>query len=324
MEKFEIELKKVFHALANTCLGIEVSETVLIVSDDDCDSKKMGEVLDLGMKDYANEVFLLKMKPRQINGEEPPKLVGEAMSLADVVFIPTSKSLTHTEARRHACSKGARIASMPGIDLKTFMRTMSADYSFIKELTEKLSSMLSQTSDVEVYTDNGTAIEFSIAGKKAIADTGILHEKGSFGNLPAGEAYIAPVEGTAKGIIVFDGTIAGIGILSEPVKVTVVNGIVNKIEGGIEAESLRNLLASVNNSAVYNLGEFGIGTNGCATLSGKILEDEKVLGTIHFAFGDNASMGGNVRVPLHIDGLVKKPTIIVDNAYIMQNGKLMI
>jgi len=55
-----------------------------------------------------------------------------------------------------------------------------------------------------------------------------------------------------------------------------------------------------------------------------ILEDEKVMGTIHIAFGDNKSMGGSVRVASHLDGLVKNPTVWFDDRKIMESGKLLI
>ncbi|MGI9953072.1 aminopeptidase [Moorellaceae bacterium AZ2] len=318
----EVELKKACYTLAKVCLGIKETETVLILIDDD--SQEVGQVLDHSMREYAREVFLLKMKPRQRHGEEPPALVAEAMSLAEVVLAPTSRSITHTEARRQACRRGARVASMPGIDLDMLVRTMGADYVSIKELTERLSSILSQASRVEVRTDKGTDITFSVSGRKAIADTGMLQQRGSFGNLPAGEAYIAPVEGTGEGTIVFDGMIAGVGVLRNPVRVFIAGGRVKNIEGGVEAETLKSLLASVGDQLAYNLAEFGIGTNDRATITGKILEDEKVIGTVHFAFGDNASMGGQVRVPLHIDGVIKNPTVKVDKTLIMQQGKLVL
>ena len=72
------------------------------------------------------------------------------------------------------------------------------------------------------------------------------------------------------------------------------------------------------------MAEFGIGTNDKAILSGLILEDEKVMGTIHIAFGDNKSMGGSVRVASHLDGLVREPTVWFDDTMIMERGKFTI
>ena len=73
-----------------------------------------------------------------------------------------------------------------------------------------------------------------------------------------------------------------------------------------------------------NVAELGIGTNHEAQISGHILEDEKVMGTIHVAFGNNISMGGTCNVGIHIDGVVTKPTVYIDEQKIMEDGKLLI
>jgi len=75
--------------------------------------------------------------------------------------------------------------------------------------------------------------------------------------------------------------------------------------------------------AARNIAEFGVGTLDCARISGNTLEDEKVRGTIHFAIGDNASMGGRVKVPLHLDGIIKSPSVWLDGNEWMKKGKII-
>ena len=87
---------------------------------------------------------------------------------------------------------------------------------------------------------------------------------------------------------------------------------------------MKKLLSSVNNKDAFAVAEFGIGTNYKAKIIGQILEDEKVLGTIHLAFGNNLSMGGVLDVPIHIDGLLKQPTVLLDDVVIMDKGVLSI
>jgi leucyl aminopeptidase (aminopeptidase T) len=55
-----------------------------------------------------------------------------------------------------------------------------------------------------------------------------------------------------------------------------------------------------------------------------VLEDEKAIGTVHIAFGDNKSMGGTIRVASHLDGVIMEPTVSVDGETIMEKGKLLI
>ena len=162
-----------------------------------------------------------------------------------------------------------------------------------------------------------------IAGRAAHASTGLFRERGQSGNLPTGEAYLAPLEGESRGVVVVDGSMAGIGVVTTPIRIAVEDGLATTIEGGEDAARLRDLLEPHGPDA-RNVAEFGIGTNDRAILSGAILEDEKVMGTIHIAFGDNKSMGGRVRVASHLDGLVKRPTVWFDDREIMRDGRLLI
>jgi len=109
----------------------------------------------------------------------------------------------------------------------------------------------------------------------------------------------------------------------EPIRILVKDGFATDITGGAEAKRLVELLEPHGKDG-RNVAEFGVGTNDKAILTGLILEDEKVMGTIHIAFGDNKSMGGTVRVASHLDGLVKKPTVWFDDRKMMEGGLLLL
>ena len=141
---------------------------------------------------------------------------------------------------------------------------------------------------------------------------------------PTGETFLAPVEGTSNGVFVVDGSMAGLGLIKNAkIRIEVENGYATKITGGVFAKKLKLMLDKVGKEA-RNIAEFGIGTNDSAKLSGILLEDEKVMGTIHIAVGNNVSMGGSVNVPIHLDGVVKKPTVWMDGKLLMKDGKLLI
>jgi leucyl aminopeptidase (aminopeptidase T) len=213
---------------------------------------------------------------------------------------------------------------MPAITLDVFVEGMSIDYSMVKSNCDNMLRALEGAKEVRVTSPLGTEVRFSVEGRKFIADTGILTEKGSFGNLPAGEVFVAPVEGTANGVMVFDGAIAGVGTLKTPVKVLVEDGFAVKFEGGDEAQRLKRLLESVNLREAFNVAEFGIGTNPGARIVGNILMDEKVYKTVHIAFGDNSTIGGRVKAGIHLDGIITRPTVHVDGKMIMRDGEWLI
>jgi leucyl aminopeptidase (aminopeptidase T) len=244
------------------------------------------------------------------------------MAKMDVVMCPTSKSLTHTDARRAASAAGARIATLPGVTEEIMIRCMNADYPSIAARTFDLCRRLEQTRAVRVQAPGGTDITMPIEGRRAFASSGLFRKPGESGNLPTGEAYLAPLEGRSNGVVVVDGSMAGIGLVSTPIRIVVRDGYAEEISGGVEARKLEALLEPHGRDA-RTVAEFGIGTNDRARLSGVILEDEKVMGTIHIAFGDNKSMGGSVRVASHLDGLVKTPTVWFDDTRIMVEGRFV-
>ncbi len=316
------KLDKASQTAIKVCMGTKEEEKVLVITDE---VKR-----EIGYSIYENAVrlglksLLAEMKSGRTNGEEPPSEVAELMKKFDVVFCPTSKSLTHTNARREASAVGTRIATFPGITKEVMIRGMNADYNKIAKLTLKLKEILEQGHFIRVTAPAGTDISFEITGRSAFASKGLFHNKSEWGNLPTGEAFLAPIEGTSNGIFTVDGSMAGLGLIkSTNIKIEVQNGYASNITGGILAKKLNAMLDKEGKEA-RNIAEFGIGTNDSAKLSGVLLEDEKVLGTVHIALGNNVSMGGNVNVPIHLDGVIKKPTVFLDDKMIMKSGKLLI
>ena len=303
------------------CMGAKPTESVLVVTDEPL--RQIGMALRLAAKDLGHDVLLLEMLPRATTGAEPPPQVAHLMAMADVVLCPTSRSLTHTEARRAATAAGARVGTLPGVTEAIMVRCMNADYQRIADRTHRLCAAMAETQMIRVSAPGGTEITLPMKGRQPIASTGLFRERGQFGNLPTGEAYLAPLEGESNGVVVVDGSMAGIGVVSQPIRIFVKDGQAADISGGPEAAQLVALLEPHGREG-RNVAEFGIGTNDRAQLSGVILEDEKVMGTIHIAFGDNKSMGGRVRVASHLDGLVKKPTVWFDDRLIMESGRLLV
>ncbi len=302
-----------------TCMNVKSDETVLVVTD--IGKVRIAEALAYASSAVGAETVISLMKMLRQQVKEPPKPVAEAMKNAEVVLIPTSTSLSHTDARREATKSGARIASMPGITEEMMsIGGLTADYHEVAELTYKVAAVLERGKNVEVTTPSGTNLAMNIESRPPLSDTGLYHKAGEWGNLPAGEACLAPVEGTTQGTLVID----SIGeIVKQPLRIIVKNGWATKFEGP-DAKQLENRLKSADKNA-YNIGELGIGTNPKARVTGAVLEDEKVLGTIHIALGDNTSYtGGHTKSKIHIDGILLQPTVKVDGQVIMKNGKLLI
>ncbi|MCD4733641.1 aminopeptidase [bacterium] len=299
------------------CMGLQSDETALVVVDPP--QRELGLLLAESCRNAGAETIFIEINQRGNHGEEPPPAVAAAMLKADVILLPTSKSLSHTEARRRASDAGARIASMPMITTGVMARTMVADYQVIEERNQRLFELLAGGQQARLTSAAGTDLTFSIAGRPFHLDGGLNTKPGDFANLPAGELYCAPVEGTAEGVIIVDGSMAAIGLLNEPLQLTVKKGLVTEISGGEEAEQLEAIIAPYGRAA-RNIAELGIGTNDRAIITGNILEDEKVLGTCHIAIGDNSTFGGTVSVASHLDGILRNPNLEIDGKLLLEKG----
>jgi leucyl aminopeptidase (aminopeptidase T) len=305
-----------------SCMAVKPGESVLVVTDKPL--RAIGHALWDAACEARSEAMLLEIIPRAGHGSEPPAAVAGVMKSVDVLLCPTSCSLSHTEARRAASDAGVRIATLPGITEDCMIRTLTADYSGVAELSVKVARVLTGGREVRVTSPAGTDVSFSIAGRAAHADTGLVRNPGDFSNLPAGEAFLAPVEGTANGRIVFEAAVAGLGKLGDDkITLEIRDGFAISFTGGEPAQALEKMLAP-HGEPGRNLAELGVGTNSHAIVTGKILEDEKILGTVHFALGNNKSMGGEVGVPIHLDGLVQRPSVWVDGKQMMSDGKLSV
>ena len=302
------------------CMGLKPNETLLIVTDEV--KSEIGQALHEVGKTLCKESMLVEIKSREINGQEPPEAVAQLMKMVDVVVCPTVKSLTHTDARRNAVKEGVRVGTMPGITIDAMARCLSADYDKIISLTDFIAEKMEGISTIRVVTEKGTDVTMPVKDRMVIRSKGVLREKGESGNLPSGEVYLAPWEDKTNGKLVIDGSMASVGMIKTPIVIDIVDGYAKTITGGEEAQRLTEILDKSGPDA-RAVAEFGIGTNYKAKLTGLILEDEKVFGTIHIAFGNNLTMGGRISVSSHLDGLVTEPDVYFDDELIMKKGKLI-
>jgi leucyl aminopeptidase (aminopeptidase T) len=244
------------------------------------------------------------------------------MKEADVVLAPTVQSLSHTAARKAASEAGARIATLPGVTEQMLARVMSADMAELRRRGRAIADILDAGTEARITCANGSDLRLGLEGRTAIPDAGELTDRGAFGNLPCGEGFISPDDRACEGKLVVDGTIAEVGIPSEPVTLTVEGGRLTGATGAEGAALVELLTASGDEGRT--VAELGVGTNEKAELSGNVLEDEKLLGTVHVAFGASAAIGGRIQVPVHLDCVVMRPVLTVDGAEIVRDGKLLV
>ena len=298
------------------CLGTKTDEKLLIVADEKTFDLGYGFAV-AGRECGINTTFV--EAPIQDKGE-PPEPVAAAMAAADVEFLLTSMSYSHVQARVKATENGVRIASMPMMTTEIAENYLDADYPYIKKVSEYYADLMSKADTVRAVTERGTDIIFDISGRSGVADTGVLMEKGALGNLPAGEAFAAPIEDKGTGKIVVDGCIAYLGPTEDDVIIDVENGRITSISGGKSADALTEFLKDKDEES-DGIAEFGIGTNPGAKIIGHPLVDEKVWGTIHIAFGTNNTIGGERISNIHYDCIINSPTVWIGDKMVMDKGE---
>jgi leucyl aminopeptidase (aminopeptidase T) len=311
--------------LIETCLNVKPGENVLIVTDTNL--VELAEFLVVLVRGKGAEVSLSTMTPRDAPGVEPPPPVSAAMKTADALMMLTTYSLAPSLARVDAQNAGARILSLEGYSYDILIsEALQADFSEIRPIVEEIATKMTNAEEAKVTSDTGTDIMIRLGIRRAHALHNICHEPGTMGAPPDIEAYVAPIEDTAQGVVYIDGAIAlpEFGLINEPIKITIESGNVVKIEGGCEAKRFKNLLESYCDPEMYRLAELGMGLNPFARLVGVPLIDEGVLGTAHIALGLNYSFGGTIKgAKAHVDCVFKNPTIKLDGEPIMIKGKLI-
>jgi leucyl aminopeptidase (aminopeptidase T) len=296
------------------CLAIKAGEEVLVVVDPA--TRAIGEALRDAARHDGADAMLIVMDPRAEDGAEPPQTVAAALERCAVFIAPTTRSLSHTSARKRATDAGARGATMPGVTDEMLARTMAVDFDLMTARSRAVAALLTEGSVAHVGCPRGSHLTLDLSGRSGIADDGDLTAPGSFGNLPCGEGFIAPLGGEGR---IVTSTIASFGRGDEPATLTVHEGSLVSARHGLGPALLEGLRA--HGEPGTNLAELGVGTNERARVTGNVLEDEKILGTVHVAFGASAGIGGTVSVPIHLDVVVEDASLDIDGRPVLDAGR---
>lgn len=307
--------------LVRDCAGVSEGEDVLIVTDEK--RLNIAQAVKIAANEAGGCVALMVCPPRSIDNEEPLSPVAAAMGQAAVVIMPVTQALSHTRAVREAISGGARVLSMTAFT-ENMMESggLMANFRERRPFCDCLAKQLTRARNVRITNPAGTVLKFSLEGRQGNSHCCILDSPG-FSAVPNIEANISPVDGTAQGVLVCDGSIPyyGVGVIREPVSFRIVGGFAEEIYGAEQAVFLRDLLAMQNDRWVYNIAQFAIGMNPqCHEFTGEMLNDEGVNGTIHIGIGTSANLGGAVQAKTHFDAIIREPSVWFDDEPIIEAG----
>ncbi|MFC5590074.1 aminopeptidase [Sporosarcina soli] len=320
LEDLPLGIKQLFTSITH----LKEGEKVLVITDEN--KKEIGEFVYKYAKEFF-ETTMMVMPTREGHGAEPTEAVRAAMNNCDVAFGATTYSMYHSKARLDASKNGRlRWVGLQDYALHMFEKGgLTADFDEVKEVIDRVSEYY-QGNTFKLTAPGGTNMVCSVKGRKPVFDYGTSREPGSASFPPNAEVALGPVEGTANGVLVFDGSIPHplLNLLDEPVICKVENGFITEITGGREADILRKILADFNDPTVYNIAELGLGLNKENYLCGHMAPDEGSLGNIHIGIGKNLNFGGHVDSPLHLDLVIKDVTVVIDDCSLMKDGELLV
>lgn len=310
--------------LLRVCAQAKLGEKVLIVTDSKTDGAIASTIMAAATK-LGIEAFVITMRARALPGDEPPAPVVAAMLSSDVIICPISRTLFHTNARTAACRRGARFISMAGATMPVLAsNAMLADFDAQERVLRRFAQLLTRANRITVTSPAGTNLELNVHGRRGHGITGMCRRRGDATGVPDIEAYIAPLEDSTNGSLVIDGSTSVTGLVKQPIRIEVEQGMARTISGGSEARRLLRILRQAKSRAAFRVAEFGIGLNPLARIRGAIIEDEATLGTAHVALGDNHRFGGESKAPIHIDMVLRHPHIEFDGRTVLNGRRLTV
>jgi leucyl aminopeptidase (aminopeptidase T) len=318
--------------IVDVCMSVEEGDVVTIICDDE-HAEQARVVADVCVERGAwpvvmnNETQVRRGRADVRFPMAPPANLHRAMVGSDEVIILTNlewaNRFAHVSAVRETCEANGKIASVEG-----GMGSWDLSVEDIERATQRAKdaiAALEGKTRVRVTTDHGTDFTVSIEGRPALEVTPMKKRGQMMGPVPLwAEVAFAAVEDVTHGTAIVDGVMLGIGLpgqVEEPIRWTLEGGRCVKIEGGAEAERLRQAIDGVENADI--VGEFAFGTSEKAPFGTP--SEKGRIGTVHLALGDNhnAYPGGQNVCSLHLDGVFLNATmqIVDDGAYILRDGE---
>lgn len=306
------------------CAGVRQGENVVIA----CDTNKMRLAEALAAAAYAAGGIpsIIAFPPTGAHGAQVPKPVVGACANSDVLFMPTSWSMTHTDARIEAIQNGSRVCTMCEVTEDCLCTGgIMGDFERNDVLARKIGALMAKGKILHVFAEAGTDLSGEITGRPVQYETGLFRKPGQFAALPNSEINISPIEGTTEGVIVGDVRLMGYGVIrQEPVTIEIKSGEVSGISGGQAAQYLIETLKAFAERSAYNLAEFAVGLNPACRTYATNLEDLGKLGFGHNGIGSNYAIGGQVVAPCHIDVIYSQASLEIDGKLVLDKGKPMI
>ena len=300
-------------------------ESVVITADTSSDMRVVQATAKAAYT--AGAVPSTVMHPTQLEGyQEPPPPVAGAIQNADVWIEYAVGMVFLSEAWKKAIENGVRYICLTGMDVSMLVNCIQrVRYDKLLELGNLLRDTVQAADKVEIYSPGGTELVAYNQGRLARQSGKLADTKGEAIML-GGQVSWCPMEETINGKLVFDAALyppTELGKLNGTVELTLKEGVVTEVNGGVEAKVFERWLAGFNDPNMYRLAHYSLGFNpGVTKPTGRIVEDERIFGCAEMGIGSQGPQirGKTWKAAGHTDGVVLNPTIILDGVEMENEG----
>lgn len=306
-------------------LAVKPGEQVALI----CDPHSAMEMVYAlaGVIEVVGAEYTILMQPTRTTERknELTPIIEKGLEGADVMIGLTgscgASTYSHVVKRLYD-EKRLRSSSMVMRTLENFTEGGArADYDALYAEGQQLAAVWKQASHIHLTSAAGTDLRAPITGEKVIIECGFAVEPGLEAAFSDGEVSQMPRVNASEGVLVVDGPIAHIGQPDSPITMRVEKGRVVSVSGDCrQADELRHIIATIKDAA--NIAEIGIGLNDACRRNGDFEEEKKGRGNVHVAIGDNVFYGGDVRSPVHMDMVIYRPTVRLDDRTIVDAGQV--
>lgn len=326
-EYLNFEAQRGARTLIEEIMLVKPGENVVITADTASDQRVVDVTAAAAFAAGANPV-VIRYATSSTSAAEPPAPIAAAVAAADVWIEYQLGYIMHSNAFRAALANGARYINLTGMDVQMLVDTVArVDYAEVTELGWALVRLIEKADEIRITSPAGTDVTAKIGGRP-INLRGLPATQPGQSVMLSGQISFNPLEETQNGTVVFDGGAwppNELGLLASPIHCTVENGVITDITGpGTDAAVFANWMASHDDPNMYRLAHWSLGFNpGVPQLTGRIVEDERVFGTVEFGMGTKGAwIGGEPwEAAAHTDASMNLPSIFLDGEPLEVDGR---
>ncbi|MGD0930273.1 MAG: aminopeptidase [Candidatus Korobacteraceae bacterium] len=330
---FDPELSPGARNAVNTCLRIQPSEKVTVITDNACREIAASIAQELSALGSPFKAFVLEdLAPRPLT--DLPSEIAADMETSDVSIFAVHVQRNELKSRMQMTDivnrRRMRHAHMVNINKQIMLEGMRADYNKVDALSRKVIDIVTSAKEIRATNPAGSDFTAQLNPDYHWIKTSGIISRDKWGNLPGGEIFTTP--GEVNGVCVVDGVVGDYlcekyqDLARQPLTIRIKNNRITEVSSDnkeLEQEFWAYTHTDENSDLV---GEFAIGTNiELKHVIGQILQDEKFPG-IHIAFGNpyGEHTGAKWYSSTHIDVVGTKFDIWVDGRQIMEKGHFLI